>query len=131
MARTNVPVTPMVAGGTITADPAGTALDPTNGHIIGPRVQAEQIVIRVNNTSGSGKTLTLKVGNNMALGSPGSLGDLVMSLPTGVSWVGPFESGRFAQSRNDTGTAVGGFLFADVQAAATGTITVFNVPRNA
>jgi hypothetical protein len=131
MARTNIPVTSLVANGGIVTDPAGTTVDPTNGHIIGPRVSAEQIVIRVSNTFAGTKTVTLKASANSGSISAGQ-GDLAMSIPaTSVRWIGPFESMRFFQAKDDTGAGSAGYLYLDVQSGTTGTVSVFSVPRNA
>lgn len=133
MARTNVPITQLQANGAVVADPAGTTLDPTNGHIIGPRVNAEQIVVRVVNTAVTPKNVTLKAGTQQDLAWAAGQGDNVMPIPaSSTRWLGPFESGRYLQPKNDLGAGTGpGYLYLDIQAGTTGTITVFNIPRNA
>lgn len=131
MPRTNVPVTALIANSGV-ADPAGTAVDVANGHIIGPRVRAEQIVIRVVNTAVTPKNVTLKAGASQALAWAAGQGDLVMAVPaSSTRWLGPFESGRYMQPRNDTGTTSGGFLYLDLEAGLTGNLSVFDLPRNA
>lgn len=119
MARTAISPSNFVANGTLT-DPAGTTLDPTNGHTIAA-AKPERTMLRVTNTASSTKTITIKAGTYPPA-IAASLGDLVVTLGIGnvttqVAWIGPFESGRFLQ--ND------GSLSIDVGASATGTITAF------
>ena len=126
MARTAL--TPVVlTANAVVADPAGTALDATNSHVIAAGVATDEYVIRVVNTYAGTKTVTLKAGSNPPADAQGQ-GDLVLSLATGsvtptVKWFGPFTSSRFLQ--ND------GTVNLDVAASMTGTITVFRIPRNA
>lgn len=126
MARTALtPVT--LTANTTTADPAGTALDATNSHVVTPVAPLDEYVIRVVNTTSSTKAVTIKAGDNPPADAAGQ-GDVSVSLTDGsstptVKWVGPLSSARFIQ--ND------GTLNIDVAAAMTGTITVFRIPRNA
>lgn len=126
MARTALtPVT--LTANTSTADPAGTALDATNSHVVTPVAALDEYVIRVVNTTASTKTVTIKAGDNPPADAAGQ-GDITVSLTDGsstptVKWVGPLTSARFIQ--ND------GTLNIDVAASMTGTITVFRIPRNA
>ena len=126
MARTAL--TPVdIASNTTTANPAGTALDATNSHVFTPTSPLHEYVIRVDNTTASTKTVTVAAGDNPPADSAGQ-GSLVCSLTAGnvttqVKWVGPLESARFIQ--ND------GTVSIDVDASMTGTITVFQIPRNA
>jgi hypothetical protein len=122
MARTAVAYSNLVANSNLT-DPAGTALDATNDHVINNAVP-EETILRVTNTNGTDRIITIKAGDNPpALGA--GLGDLAVTVAatTGVQWLGPFESGRFLQSD--------GTMEIDVVASHTGTITAFRVPRNA
>lgn len=130
MARTAVPYTPFVADSHVT-DPAGTTIDATNSHYIpatygsNPAHPAspELTLLRVTNTSGAGKVVTVKASNNPPALASG-LGDLTVTVAatTGVEWIGPVESGRFIQ--ND------GTMNVDIAAGHTGTITAFYFPRN-
>src|SRR5581483_343518 len=126
MSRTPVPTTELVVNSNI-ADPAGTAVDPTNGHIISVAplpagAQLEELHIESNSTFAGAKTFTFKAGANPPALSAGQ-GDLVVSLNAVVGHVGPFSSSRFAQKD--------GSIWIDVQAGATGTIKAFHVPRTA
>lgn len=121
MARTAVPYSNLVPNGNL-AQPAGTALDATNDHVINAAVP-ELTVLRVTNTDGSAHTVTIKAGDNPPALAAGQ-GDLTVSVAatTGVQLIGPFESGRFLQ--ND------GTLLVDIEASHAGTITALRVPRN-
>ena len=125
MARTAVALTTLTAN-TATADPTPTTADPTNGHVIGSgvRVPLDEVVVRVANTSGGAKTVTLKAGTNPPA-FDAILGDVTFSVPatTGVKWVGPLTSARFAQ---DDGT-----VRIDLEAGFSGTLTAFRLPRTA
>ena len=118
-ARTAVPYSLLVANSSL-ADPAGTALDATNDHVISA-AKPEQTVLRVTNTHGSDHVITIKAGDNPPAWAAG-LGDLTVTVAatSGVQWIGPFESGRFLQ--ND------GTMHVDVVTDHTGTITAFLVP---
>jgi hypothetical protein len=122
MARTAVPYSNLVGNGSL-ADPACTALNPGvgNGHTIA-NADSERTLIRVTNTHGSVHPVVLKAGTYPPAIASGQ-GDLSVSVPatTGVAWIGPVESGRFLQ--ND------GSLLIDVEAAHTGTITAFKIPK--
>lgn len=120
MARTAVTVTELTANDD-TADPAGTNVDPTNGHVISG-VPLEELVLRIDSTFAGAKTFTIKAGDNPPALEAG-VGDLAVSLNAAVAFVGPFSSARFAQSD--------GTLLIDVAASATGTITALHVPRTA
>lgn len=119
MARTAVPYSPLVPNSNL-ADPAGTTLDATNDHVIAA-ARPEQTVLRVTNTSGADRIVTIKAGDYPPAWAAG-LGDLAVTVAatTGVQWIGPFESGRFLQNN--------GTLEIDVVASHTGTITAFLVP---
>lgn len=127
MARTQVPVTVLTPNASI-ADVAGTAIDATNSHYIDVSAYAaEQLIIRVKNTTGSTKTATVKAGANPPADAAGE-GTIVVSLTDGSStptqaFVGPLTSARFIQS--------GSQIFIDIAAGMTGTITAFIVPRTA
>lgn len=120
MARTAVAYSPLVSNSSI-ADPAGTALDATNDHAV-LKADPERTVLRVTNTSGSARTVTVKAGAYPPA-IAASIGDLTVSVPasTGVRFIGPFESGRFAQ--------FDGSLAVDIETGHTGTITAFRIPR--
>lgn len=100
MARTAVPISKLTANGSVT-NPAGTAVDPTNGHVIsGARFR--KLLIRVTNTNGTDRLATVKAGAYPPAESSG-LGDLVVTVPatTGDVLIGPLESARFSQANGD------------------------------
>lgn len=120
MARTAVPYSDLVANSHLT-DPAGTALDATNDHIINA-AEPERTVLRITNTHGSDHVVTIKAGANPPALAAGQ-GDLTQNVvaTSGVEWLGPFESGRFLQAD--------GTLLIDIATGHTGTITAFRVPK--
>ncbi|MFJ1648007.1 hypothetical protein [Streptomyces sp. NPDC088258] len=122
MPRTAVPYTPLVPNGSL-ADPAGTTIDATlvtNGVVING-ADPEHTVIRVTNSSGAARIVTVKAGTGTPALSAGQ-GDLAVSIATtATAWFGPIASGRFQQ----TGTK----LHVDFAAGTTGSITVFKLPR--
>lgn len=124
MARTNVPITTLTTNAA-TADPAGTAIDATNSHVINTAgVPTSRLAIRVLNTTASTKVATVKAGDNPPAGSSGQ-GDLAVSLTDGsttatVKWV-TLEAARFMQ--ND------GTINIDIGSGMTGFISVFEIPR--
>lgn len=123
MPRTAVAYTPLVPNGHLT-DVAGTTIDATlvtNGVVINT-ADPEHTVIRVTNTAGAAKNVTVKAGSGSAAWMAGQ-GDLVQSvaLTTGVEWLGPFTSARFQQQ--------GTKIYVDFAAGHTGAITVFKLPR--
>lgn len=120
MARTAVPPTALTANAA-TADPAGTAVDPANGHVISG-VPLEELMLEVNSTFAGAKSFTIKAGANPPALEAGQ-GDLVVAINNAVRLIGPFTSGRFAQAD--------GSLWLDVEAAATGTVKAIHVPRTA
>ncbi|MCK9896963.1 hypothetical protein [Frankia sp. AgB32] len=123
MARTSIPYTTLVPNGNV-AQPAGTAIDATNSHVINS-ARPEQTVLRVTNTHSSDHVITIKAGDYPPAWAAG-LGDLTVTVvaTTGVQFIGPFESGRFLKKNTD-GTAA---LNIDIEAAHAGTITAFLVP---
>jgi hypothetical protein len=122
MARTAIPYSAFAPNAS-TADPAGTAIDVTNGMVIANAVP-EETVIRVANTAGATKLVTIGAGDMppaLAAGQGAITG--TVGATTGVLWFGPFEGGRVLQNN--------GSIEVDFAAATAGTITVFRVPRNA
>jgi hypothetical protein len=125
MPRTAVAYSTFTANSS-TADPAGTTIDSTlvtNGVKVTAAVP-EETVIRVANTAGTSKVVTINAGDYppAAAAGQGAVTGTV-GATTGVLWFGPFESGRFLQ--ND------GTFEVDFASGTTGTITVFRVPRTA
>lgn len=120
MARTAVTVTKLAENSSV-ADPAGNAVDPTNGHIVSD-VPLEELFLEINSTFAGAKTFTVKAGKNPPALEAGQ-GDLVVSINAAVRLLGPFTSGRFVQAD--------GSLWLDVEAGATGTVKALHVPREA
>lgn len=120
MARTAVAYSALVANSNL-SDPAGTALDATNDHVIAA-AQPENTILRVTNTNGTDRIVTIVAGPNppaLAAGL-GNL-DVTVAATTGVQWIGPFESGRFLQAD--------GTMLINVVTSHTGTITAFKTTR--
>lgn len=123
MARTAVAYSNLVTNSSL-ADPAGTTIDSTlvtNGVVVTGAIP-EQTIIRVANTAGATKVVTIGVGDNPpALGA--GAGTITGTVPatTGVMWFGPFEGGRVMGKAG---------LILDFASGTTGTVTVFRVPRH-
>lgn len=120
MARTAVTVTELTANSS-TANPAGDAVDPTNGHIVSG-VPLEELFLEINSTFAGAKTFTVKAGANPPAEMAGQ-GDLAVSLNAAVGRIGPLTSARFIQAD--------GSVWLDVEAGATGTVKAFHLPRTA
>lgn len=123
MARAALTVTTLTAN-TAVADvlaSAGVAIDATNHHVLTVTHPLDSFIIRVNNTTAGTKVATIKAGDNPPADAAGQ-GDLLVSCTNAqVKFVGPLESARFIQ--ND------GTVLVDIEAAMTGFIQVFRVPR--
>ncbi|WP_371538393.1 hypothetical protein OG210_21905 [Streptomyces sp. NBC_00466] len=123
MARIAVPISNLVGNGSL-ADPAGTTIDATNSHSISlASVHPEELLIRVTNTDSSAHVVTVKAGGTNPPAWRGGQGDLTVSVPatTGVVFIGPLSSSRFAQAGN--------VLNLDIVSGHAGKVTVFKVPR--
>lgn len=130
MARTNLPVTNMTANGAVLNN-AGTAIDATNGMTIALPTSAipaagsaDRLVLYVQNTTASTKTVTVKAGSSNPPAFRNGLGDLTtgnMTASTGTAFIGPFDVSRFIQSDNS--------ISVDFAASTTGTIWAILLPR--
>jgi hypothetical protein len=120
MARTALSYTNL-AGNSAIAQPAGTAVDVSNGHVIA-HAEFERTILRVANTSGADRAVTIKAGAYPPALASG-LGDLAVTVAatSGVQLIGPFESGRFMQAD--------GSMHIDYASGFTGTITALRVPK--
>ncbi|MCZ4506918.1 hypothetical protein O3Q52_01580 [Streptomyces sp. ActVer] len=123
MPRTAVAYTPLVPNGHLT-DVAGTTIDATlvtNGVVINS-ADPERTLIRVTNTAGTTKVVTVKAGTGTQAWMGGQ-GDsaTTAAATTGVEFLGPFTSARFQQQ--------GSKLYVDFASGTTGTITVFKLPK--
>lgn len=119
MPRTALPLTstPVATG----AAPTATAVDPTNHHVITPgSTPVEEMLIVVNNTTVSTKTVTVKAGANPPSLAAGQ-GDLVVTCAASTNGIpiGPLESARFTQAD--------GTINLDIASAMTGTIVVYRL----
>ncbi|MFG3050328.1 hypothetical protein ACGFZP_05140 [Kitasatospora sp. NPDC048239] len=124
MARTAVAYSSFLPNSSVTdASLTAVTLNPgtNNGHSIAKAVP-ELTVLRVA-VGATGGNITVKAGTYPPAIAAGQ-GDLVVNVASNtISWIGPFESGRFLQ--ND------GSMLIDVAAAVVpGTITALRVPRN-
>lgn len=127
MARTAVPyqnwskdsnLTEAASGG------LGTAIDSTlvtNGVVI-EDADPSRSVIRVINTAGTAKNVTVRAGANPPAWRAGQ-GDLVMSVPAGEqAWIPPLTEARYMQA--------GSKVHVDFEAGFTGRVTPFKLARN-
>lgn len=125
MSRTAVPYSNANVNGAL-ADPAGTAADPTNGHVVSdgltpPTSYPEQTVLRVKNTTGGALNAIVRAGAQPLAIAAGQ-GDLTVAVAAGaIVFIGPLESGRFAQKD--------GQIYLDLQAGFAGTVTALKVAR--
>jgi hypothetical protein len=106
------------------SDPAGTTIDATlvtNGVVI-ENADPERTLIRVANTAGTDKVVTVKAGSGVQswMAGQGDLG-VTVAATSGKQFIGPFTSARFQQQ--------GTKLYVDFAAGTTGTITVFKLPK--
>jgi hypothetical protein len=121
MARTAVTITDLTSNGTINL-PTGTSADPTNGHSVAGAFTKGKLLLYVDHTTVSGKTLTLKAGSNPPA-SLGSKGDVSITLTASTKqFIGPLEAAQFAQSD--------GSLNFDLAASTTGTIYAIRMLRD-
>lgn len=116
MPRTALPVTTAYNDGNV---PTATAIDPTNDHVITPAGPAEELLISVNNTTVSAKTITIKAGANPPALAAGQ-GDLVVSCDASTNGIPlRIDSSRYVQAD--------GTINLDAEAAMTGTIVVYKL----
>jgi hypothetical protein len=133
MARTSLPVTSLTANNAVLNN-AGTAIDATNGMTIAIPTNTipaggniDRLVLYVQNSTASTKTVTVRAGVNTSPGSPAfeaGKGDLVtgnLTASTGTAFIGPFEVARFIQPD--------GSVSVDFASSMTGTIWALLLPR--
>lgn len=81
-----------------TAWGAGTTITPANGGVVSPNGNTRGLFLRVTNTSGADRVVTLKAGANPPAFRSG-LGDVAVTVPaTSGDVLIPLESARFVQS---------------------------------
>ncbi len=119
MARDSVSLTALSANGG-TAEPAGVDISPTNGAVIAAPGDCQRLLLRVTNTAGADKAVTIKAGVNPPAFRK-DLGDLAVTVAatTGVQYI-VVESARFVQAD--------GTINVDFAAAMTGKITALKLP---
>lgn len=80
---------------------AGTTIDPANDAVVSPGGNTQNLFLRITNTHGAEKTVTIKAGDNPPAFRAG-LGDLQVTVAaTSGDVIIPLESARFVQ---DDGT---------------------------
>lgn len=125
MARTNIPITSLTANAEV-AEPAGTAVDATNGHEVSG-VPLEELVLQIKNGA-TAMNVTILAGDNPPAGAAGQGNVVVAAGANETSFVGPFTSARFMQV-NDGTDPTG--LYIDIDDDTDGTIVALHVPRDA
>jgi hypothetical protein len=129
MARTQIPLTNLSASNGIAA-PAGTAVDPSNGHYVDVTGLTGRLLLWVNNTFAGTKLVTVKAGANPPAFRK-DLGDLAYTAAaSAASFVGPLESARFVQAAGGTDGGTGGRIFIDLAAGTTGNIAALFLPAS-
>jgi len=117
-------LTPVSLGGGDIADPAGTTIDATlvtNGVVINT-ADPNLTVLRVTNSAGSTKKVTVRAGGTDGPAWMGVQGDYETSVATTATrWIGPLSEARYLQH--------GTKLNIDFEAGFTGTITAFKLAR--
>jgi hypothetical protein len=139
MARTKVTATELTSAGVVPG--SGTTIDATlvtNGVTIPCGGHPEKLLIRVENTAGAEKDLTVPA-STLSLGAGAAtfrqgVGDLTVAVAatTGVKYITDLESSRFVQSHDDTSAATmakGGHIYLDFETGFTGTLFVYELPQ--
>lgn len=120
MPRDAVAVTDLAANAGVAA-PAGTAISPTNGANIANFGDGGRVVVRVTNTNGTDRTVTVKAGVNPPSVREG-LGDLavVVAATSGVKYL-VLETARFQKAD--------GSIDIDFEASMAGNISALRIPK--
>ena len=118
MPRDAVAVTAL-ASGAATTTPAGVAIAPANGANVA-QSDASLTVVRVTNSAGAAKNVTVKAGAKPPAVRSG-IGDLVVAVAAGADKMLCLESARFAQAD--------GSINVDFEAGMTGTISAVSIPK--
>lgn len=104
-----------------TAQPAGTAINVTNGAVINGAGDTKRLLVRVQNTVASAKNVTFRAGVNPPSSRKG-IGDLVVQVPaTTGDRLFVLESARFVQAD--------GSIQVDFEAAMTGFVSAVRLPK--
>jgi len=122
VARTSL--TPTSLGGNDVADPTGTTIDSTlvtNGVVINS-ADPSRTVLRVTNSAGSTKKVTIRAGGADGPAWMRTQGDTEVPVATTATrWIGPLSEARYSQH--------GGKLHVDFESGFTGTVTAFKLAR--
>lgn len=121
MPRDAIAITDLAVGAG-TAQPAGTTINVTNGGNIAAAGDTSKLILRVTNTAGVSKNVTIKAGASPPAVRNG-LGDLVVAVPTVSERLIVLESARH--------TKADGSIDIDYEAAMAGVASVVRVPRGA
>lgn len=129
MARTNLPLTSLVANGGV-LNPTATAVDQANGMTVALASSAipahptsENLVLVVANTAAAAHNVIIRAGASNPPAFRAGLGDITFSVTNAeTAYVGPFDYARVVQSD--------GSLSVDFDSGFTGTILALLVPRS-
>ncbi|NLH98501.1 MAG: hypothetical protein GX446_03310 [Chthonomonadales bacterium] len=119
MARDSVAITQLALSSGV-AEPAGTTIAPSNGATIPAGGDTRKLIIRITNTYGSERTVTVRAGSAPPAFRQG-LGDATITVPatSGVRYV-TVESARFVQAD--------GSIHLDFETGMTGKVMAFRLP---
>lgn len=122
MARDAVTVTALSANA-LNTNPAGTAINTTNGAVINGVNAGDRVLVRITNTNGTNRVATVKAGVNPPSPRKG-LGDLAITVPATTGDVLlVLESARFLQAD--------GTINVDFAASMAGIISAVRLPKGA
>lgn len=122
MARDAVTVTALSANA-LNTNPAGTAINTTNGAVINGVKAGDRVLVRITNTNGTQRVATVKAGVNPPAPRKG-LGDLAVTVPATTGDVLlVLESARFLQAD--------GTINVDFAASMAGIISAVRLPKGA
>lgn len=123
MARTAVPLTPLV-GNAFTVRPTATTADPTNGHVVDiSGVPLEEVIVEFTQTDATARAATIVAGDNPPALEAGQ-GTVAQSIAQNAVYYFAGNSGRFRQADG------GGQLHIDLAASFAGSLRAYRVPRN-
>lgn len=122
MARDAVTVTALSANA-LNTNPAGTAINTTNGAVINGVKNADRVLVRITNTNGTQRVATVKAGVNPPAPRKG-IGDLAVTVPATTGDVLlVLETARFLQAD--------GTINVDFAASMAGIISAVRLPKGA
>lgn len=122
MARDAVTVTALSANA-LNTNPAGTAINTTNGANIAGVKAGDRLLVRITNTNGTNRVATIKAGVNPPAPRKG-IGDLAVTVPATTGDVLlVLETARFLQAD--------GSINVDFAASMAGIISAVRLPKGA